>query len=127
MKRILSILLCAILALSMLMGTLVSCTTDEPDNNGDNENNGDTENNENNGENETAKENETKYNAALALITEGKYEEAYATFKVPIPMHYWRTGTKNLRICSRRDIPKPWWQILRFTLATETGIMRLRV
>jgi hypothetical protein len=56
MKKLFSLLLCAVLFLSALTGALTSCS-------------GDTD------------ERETKYTAALALIASGDYESAYAAFK----------------------------------------------
>ena len=69
MKKLFLLLLSAILVLTMLVGTLVSCTDEETNDDGDK------------GNNPTADANETKYNEALAFIGEGKYEEAYAAFK----------------------------------------------
>ena len=71
MKKTLIFLLSAILVLSMLMGTLVSCTT--TDGTGDN---GDTE-----GDAGNTDEKETKYVEALKMLTDGNYAGAYEAFK----------------------------------------------
>jgi YD repeat-containing protein len=70
MKKLFLLLLSAVLMLTMLVGTLASCTDEETSN--DDGDKGDTT---------TPDTNETKYNEALAFIGEGKYEEAYAAFK----------------------------------------------
>lgn len=73
MKKTVSLLLCAILVLSMLMGTLISCTT--PDNTDD------SGNSENGGDNNATAEKETKYNEGLQMISIGNYAGAYEIFK----------------------------------------------
>ena len=61
MKKILLATLSAVVALSLLMGTFVSCGTPEI-----------TDDNA---------ETEAKYNEAISLVEDGKYEDAYAAFK----------------------------------------------
>ena len=73
MKKTLTFLLCAILVLSMLMGTLVSCTTtDGTGDNGDTENSGDAGNTD---------EKEAQYLEALEKLSNGDYTGAYEAFK----------------------------------------------
>ena len=95
MKRLFSTMIFAVIVLAMLVGTLTSCDSVEGIVNdimnedfiqniiNGKDNNANTNNTENTGNNNTNQvdETEAKYNAAIALIEDGKYEEAYEAFK----------------------------------------------